>query len=200
MMFLKKAIGPAFVAAIPILPTIMFRNLSRKRYYQAYVDAGLLQTSLLDMWDTSFGTAMEKREEFRRFLVDAHKAAYIPVCIAGVQSTILTAEPAVVIPLESDLYSADLQTLTKSSEDSSRVTSHMEEREDKYSIYRSPADHTESNAPSVLQHGVSFRRTTNRPLFPSDQSTQPMKPGIDAFTSMRTPGGNEVGDDNCTQS
>jgi hypothetical protein len=45
---------------------------------------------------------VEKREEFRQFLVDAHKAAYIPVCIAGGATNILTAEPAVVIPSEND--------------------------------------------------------------------------------------------------
>ena len=34
--------------------------------------------------------------------VDCHKAAYVPVCIAGDQSTMITAEPAVVIPVEFD--------------------------------------------------------------------------------------------------
>ena len=34
--------------------------------------------------------------------VDSHKAAYIPICIAGGASTILTAEPALTMPHEND--------------------------------------------------------------------------------------------------
>jgi hypothetical protein len=51
---------------------------------------------------------MEKREEFRQFLVDSHKAAYIPICIAGGASTILTAEPALTMPHEFDANNLDL--------------------------------------------------------------------------------------------
>jgi len=106
MMGLKKAIGPALMAAVPIPLTLVFRSACIKRFYRAYKDAGLLQTSLLDQWDTSCDSSshpsMEKREEFRRFLVDAHKAAYIPVCIAGDATSSLTVEPAIVVPLESD--------------------------------------------------------------------------------------------------
>jgi hypothetical protein len=94
--------GPAILAAIPSIPTYLYRNFLIKRFRRAYDDAGLLQTSLLDGWDNTIPTSMEKREEFRQFLVDAHKAAYIPVCIAGGATNILTAEPAVVIPSEND--------------------------------------------------------------------------------------------------
>ena len=68
--------------------------------------------SLLDGWDNANPTSLESREEFRQFLVDAHKAAYIPVCIAGGATNILTAEPAVVIPSENDdmLGYADMAT------------------------------------------------------------------------------------------
>mmetsp|Transcript_2086 Transcript_2086/g.3075 ORF Transcript_2086/g.3075 Transcript_2086/m.3075 type:complete len:165 (+) Transcript_2086:1-495(+) len=58
--------------------------------------------SLLDGWDNSLPTTVEKREEFRKFLVDAHKAAYIPVCIAGGATHVLTAEPAVVVASDND--------------------------------------------------------------------------------------------------
>ena len=90
------------LAAAPAIPTYLFRNFIIKRFRRAYDDAGLLQTSLLDGWDNTIPTSMEKREEFRQFLVDGHKAAYIPVCIAGGATNILTAEPAVVIPSEND--------------------------------------------------------------------------------------------------
>jgi len=82
--------------SIPKLPDLI------KRFRKAYEDAGLLQTSNLDGWDNTMPTSVEKREEFRQFLVDAHKAAYIPVCIAGGATNILTAEPAVVIPSDND--------------------------------------------------------------------------------------------------
>ena len=34
--------------------------------------------------------------------MDCHKAAYVPVCIAGDETTTITAEPAVVVPNEMD--------------------------------------------------------------------------------------------------
>ena len=101
-MVLKDAFGPAFFAALPAGPTFLYRQYLITRFRRAYNDAGLLQTSLLDGWDNTIPTSVEKREEFRQFLVDAHKAAYIPVCIAGGATNILTAEPAVVIPSEND--------------------------------------------------------------------------------------------------
>jgi hypothetical protein len=47
MMSLKRAIGPAFGAFFPLIPTIWFRYFVRKRYLRAFNDAALLQTSLL---------------------------------------------------------------------------------------------------------------------------------------------------------
>lgn len=101
-MVLRKSYGPALIAACPAVPTYLARNYLIKRFRRAYDDAGLLQTSLLDGWDNTIPTSVESREAFRQFLVDAHKAAYIPVCIAGGATNILTAEPAVVIPSEND--------------------------------------------------------------------------------------------------
>lgn len=101
-MILRDAIGPAIVAAAPAIPTYLFRKNLKKRFERAYEDAGLLQMSLLDGWDNSMATTVEKREEFRQFLVDAHKAAYIPVCIAGGATNVLTAEPAVVVASDND--------------------------------------------------------------------------------------------------
>jgi hypothetical protein len=81
-MALKAAVGPAVVAAFPLLPTLIIYRGINKRFRRAFTDAALLQTSLLDGWDTNEESTLEKREEFRRFLVDAHKAAYVPICIA----------------------------------------------------------------------------------------------------------------------
>ena len=109
-MALKKALGPAILSAIPILPIFLFQHSMKSKFLRAFKDAALLQTSLLDGWDTTAETGADRREEFRRFLVDAHKAAYVPVCLAGTDTDrFITAEPAVVTPLP---YDAD-QSLTE---------------------------------------------------------------------------------------
>lgn len=99
MMVLKRSLGPALLAAVAFVPTYLFRDAMRNKYLRAFNDVGLLQTALLDGWDTAAPESAATREARRRFLVDAHKAAYVPVCIAGTSSDDkLTAEPAVVIP------------------------------------------------------------------------------------------------------
>ena len=110
MMVLKRAPGPAITAGVPLIPTIWYRLVLRRRHLRAYKDVALLQTSLLDGWDVTEESSEQTREDFRRFLVDCHKAAYVPVCIAsGNSRTLITAEPAVVIPLESDQDNNDLK-------------------------------------------------------------------------------------------
>jgi hypothetical protein len=64
------------------------------------MDAGLLQTSRLDGW--GLATTLEGRERYRRWLVDAHKAAYVPLCLSGGED-FLTSQPAVVVPTYRDL-------------------------------------------------------------------------------------------------
>lgn len=140
MMSLKEAQGPAIMAGIPIVPTIMYRKIYRSRYYKAFCDAGLLQTSLLDGWDTTTPSSMEKREDFRRFLVDAHKAAYIPVCIASHTTSSLTAQPAVVVPRDGDVDASIL--------DSMENTDNVNETK------------TTRFTPDFDQLGVSLRRIT----------------------------------------
>ena len=186
MLGLKNSVGPACLAGAAIIPTYMFRKLTKTKYLRAYEDAGLLQTSLLDMWDTSHTASPKKREEFRRFLVDTHKAAYIPVCISGTANNILTTEPAVVVPLESDLLSGNLNitankdptnmnNTTNSGRYSSGGTPGFETPKanadddslcnstSKYPpMFRSPANYLDSDV-SVVQYGMSFRRS-NRHL------------------------------------
>lgn len=103
-MILKQAAGPAIMAALPFLYTILQYNDMKKRFHRPFYDAALLQTSLLDGWDTQKVTSMKRREDFRKFLVDSHKAAFVPVCLAGTdnQENSFTAYPAVVVPLETD--------------------------------------------------------------------------------------------------
>jgi len=101
MMVLKLAYGPAMLAALSIVPTFMFSQVAKDRFLRCYNDAGLVQTSQLDGWDVSKSKSTSEREAFRKWLVDCHKASYIPICLAGMESY-LTAEPAVVIPTEKD--------------------------------------------------------------------------------------------------
>lgn len=102
MLLIRKAFGPAVLAFIPLIPTIFYRWILLNRYLKAFSDVALLQTSLLDGWDTNEVSYALKREEFRQFLVDCHKAAYVPVCIASEEATVITCEPAVVVHLETD--------------------------------------------------------------------------------------------------
>lgn len=110
MMALKQALAPAVMAAMPIVPTLFFHWDAQKRFLRAYRDAALVQTGVLDMWDENEETSAERREEFRRFLVDAHRAAYIPACMIGNASAALTREPAIVVPRETDVCYEERQT------------------------------------------------------------------------------------------
>ena len=91
---LKKAFIPATLALAPIVPTWVFRKYCVGRFLRSYEDVGLMQSSLLDEWakqHQNTKTSFEERERYRSFLVDAHKAAYIPICVSIVifQSRIL---------------------------------------------------------------------------------------------------------------
>jgi hypothetical protein len=145
-MILKQAAGPALAAALPTLPTILFHRAMKKRYLRAFQDASLLQTSLLDGWDVVEDTSVEKREDFRRFLVDSHKAAYVPVCIAGNdQEESLTAEPAVVVPAESDVHKDLLDEPLKDFGDVELAVPHAEDADEKRPV----------------QYGATLRRAVN---------------------------------------
>lgn len=88
---------------LTLVPTVLYQWHAKAKYKRAFDDCALLQTALLDGWDTEKPLAEEHREEFRKWLIDAHKAAYVPVCLFGLDTLgCLTAEPAVVIPMEGE--------------------------------------------------------------------------------------------------
>lgn len=97
MMLLKNAHGPALLAGLSIIPTLTFNNFAKKRFLRPYSDAGLLQTSQLDGWDYIKLSSYQSREEFRKWLVDCHKASFIPICLAG-KDNYFSYEPAVALP------------------------------------------------------------------------------------------------------
>lgn len=106
-MGLKNALGPGLIATLAIPATIWFQWYCKRRYEPAFENTALLRTSLLDGRDSLDEMSMDRREDHRRFLVDAHKAAYIPACIAGSESAaILTSTPAVVVPHSIDSNSS----------------------------------------------------------------------------------------------
>lgn len=150
-------VGPTIAAAIPLIPTLAFQRGCKKQYGKSFKDAALLQTSLLDGWDTSEESSVERREEFRRFLVDAHKAAYVPVCISGTDTDdFLTAEPAVVVPLDTDIPKEEASTSLGSIPET-------DDRPRMPSTSSIPEIHlpTETADRRMSQHGATLRRAVH---------------------------------------
>ena len=101
ILFMRYAIIPGFMVGLAIFPTYSFGQNCKAKFLRAYNDASLLQTSRLDGWDSKARTSRKTREEFRSWLVDAHRASYVPICLAGSESP-LTVEPAVVVSTRRD--------------------------------------------------------------------------------------------------
>jgi hypothetical protein len=64
-MVLKAALGPTILSGISIIPVIMFSGRTKRQYRQAFLDTALLQTSLLDGWDTAEQSSPAQREVSR---------------------------------------------------------------------------------------------------------------------------------------
>ena len=100
---LKGSLAGAVFIGFCTFPTFMFSLWTEDRFLRPYKDTALLQTSGLDGANDSFSES--QREEFRRWLVDCHKASYVPTCLLGSKENLLTVEPAVVIPTDrEDIY------------------------------------------------------------------------------------------------
>ena len=97
---LKAAYWEALLIGLCAIPTYIFNLVTLEQFLRPYHDATLLQTSRLDGRLESH--SQHEREEYRRWLVDCHKASYVPVCLLGSKENLLTAEPAVVVPRDSD--------------------------------------------------------------------------------------------------
>jgi hypothetical protein len=89
----------SLIVLLPI-PTYMFNVWTKEKFERSYNDAGLWQTSKLDGL-VSNGTE-EDREKYRRWLVDCHKASYVPICLSGGED-FLTVQPTSVIPINQEL-------------------------------------------------------------------------------------------------
>lgn len=92
---------PGIIVGSCIVPTLLYNHVILDSYLRPYKDAALLQTGRL-FKDTSENRTRLEREEYRRWLVDAHKASYVPTCLSGEGKNVLTAEPAVVVSSDGD--------------------------------------------------------------------------------------------------
>jgi hypothetical protein len=157
MMVLKRAYGPAALAAFPIIPCYLFRGSVRRRFLRAFMDASLFHTSELDGLDIQDFPTKDLREGFRRFMVDAHKAAYVPVCLArgagqdNVQSSyVFTSEPSCVVDHVNDIVLPG---------DTPRVAG---DDESQFSFRPSQNPHVEQAQRAYTQFGVTLRRVSPR--------------------------------------
>ena len=103
----KGSFWSLFVIFVYLIPTIFFHLWTVERFLRAYSDCALLQnTQLLQKYsESTTPPTLHEREEYRHWLVDCHKASYVPICLVGGQEdepSLLTAEPAVVIPRPTD--------------------------------------------------------------------------------------------------
>ena len=97
VLLLKQAFVFGIITVLMPFPTFVFSQWTKEKFQRSYNDAGLWQTSKLD--GLSYKESMQDREKYRRWLVDAHKASYVPICLSGGED-FLTTQPAVVVPIE----------------------------------------------------------------------------------------------------
>ncbi len=170
-MGVKRAYGAAILAGLAIVPTFTFHVICKDRFLQSYKDAGLFQTSELDGWNVEEETSVKQREGFRKWLVDCHKAAYIPVCVNG-EDNFLTAEPAAVISTgrdkEEDSFdsyhiSPPIESPDRSSS-ASPVSGGGRQRTSTFDSYQSLRSQS-----SATQKGALFRRVSGQNFAHSHQ-------------------------------
>jgi hypothetical protein len=114
-LLLKQNLVSGFIMFAMVFPTFLFSHWTKEQFLRSYMDAGLLQTSQLDGWGVA--KTIEGREKYRRWLVDCHKAAYVPICMSGGED-FLTSQPAVTVPTYRDLAEQeDEEAMKKEEED-----------------------------------------------------------------------------------
>jgi hypothetical protein len=100
---LKQNVWEGFSIALSIVPTVLYNSIILEKYLRPYQDAALLQSSRMyyqhgrDSNPSINTSSWLEQEEYRRWLVDCHKASYLPTCLSGGETNILTTEPAIVI-------------------------------------------------------------------------------------------------------
>lgn len=100
LLLLKRSFFLGLYIVFMPIPTVVFSQCTLEKFLRCYEDAGLLQTSKLD--GLSNKESMADREKYRRWLVDCHKASYVPICLSG-GDDFLTNQPAVVVPIQREI-------------------------------------------------------------------------------------------------
>ena len=204
MLILKQAFGPACLAILPFFPCVLFRDSMRLTFQRAFADASLFHTSDLDGLEVKEATSPELRESFRRFLVDAHKAAYVPVCLARgatrdspLKSCVFTSEPACVVKHDSDVVDTPRIATSapqlgpkfsfggiSSNRDAEVRTSSLLNRSATGYMQASPNVNTTE---SYTQFGVTLRRVTTKCLSELETSGIQINDDGSVTTSIVTP-------------
>ena len=86
-----------------IILTLLYNSIILEKFLRPYQDAALLQTRRLHYNCSSASYSWMEREEMRRWLVDCHKASYVPTCLSGGSKNLLTAEPAITTATDEDI-------------------------------------------------------------------------------------------------
>jgi hypothetical protein len=164
--FLKKGYLLSIISFLSIIGTWTFKSVCKDTFEQSYNDAALLQTSELDGWKVDDEMPYMERERYRKWIVDCHKASYVPVCVIA-EDDYLTSEPAVVLPTqketdnESEANGADSYESRDQSSNSS-VKLSGRQRSSTVDSYNSFASLSQKNVQS--QRGAIFRRVTGSPM------------------------------------
>ena len=166
---LKNAYLLAILSLISIIFTVSFKTVCLETFEQSYNDAALLQTSELDGWKVGKEMPFLERERYRKWVVDCHKASYVPVCV-NAEDDYLTSEPAVVIPTQKErdmeIFMAGISSNDQSSSSSPKTpaTPAGRQRTSTMDSYNSYASYSRRQS----QKGAIFRRVGGAAaLFPS---------------------------------
>jgi len=108
VLLLKLNIIEGLIILFCIIPTLLYNGIIKEKYFRPYKDAALLQTGRLH-YNSSKSYSWQEREEMRRWLVDCHKASYVPTCLSGGEINLLTAEPAVTETTEDEQNDMNLE-------------------------------------------------------------------------------------------
>eukprot|EP00531_Pseudo-nitzschia_arenysensis_P017328 CAMPEP_0116148558 /NCGR_PEP_ID=MMETSP0329-20121206/18442_1 /TAXON_ID=697910 /ORGANISM="Pseudo-nitzschia arenysensis, Strain B593" /LENGTH=1181 /DNA_ID=CAMNT_0003644741 /DNA_START=112 /DNA_END=3657 /DNA_ORIENTATION=- len=117
VLFLKQSFLFGLATSLMPIPTYLFSTWTKEKFKRSYEDAALWQTSNLDALATH-GTFQE-REKYRRWLVDCHKASYVPICVSGGED-FLTIQPAEVVSIKETINTKRL-SVPKSSPTGKKV-------------------------------------------------------------------------------
>ena len=162
--FLKKAYLLCGISLISIIPTWTFKGICKDTFEQSYNDAALLQTSELDGWKVGEEMPYMERERYRRWVVDCHKASYVPVCV-NAEDDYLTSEPAVVIPTQQEME-MDNQSTTNGMDlhDSRDQSSSSAQQFNRARTSTIDSFNSFVSQRNQSQRGAIFRRVANSPM------------------------------------